>query len=244
MPKNSKKNLLLLAVIAAVLILYAHWETYWMQIIPTTVSSDSLPAEFSGKKIVFVSDVHCGEGFGIERLDELVQKINSLKPDIVLMGGDYASRDGKNTDACFNKITGIEAPLGKFGVLGNHDIEAGKDRVQKAMRDAGITPLVNENNKIAINESEITIAGTDETWYGKPDGAKAMANATSFAVYLSHDPAYLEKYRPAAQLLLSGHTHGGQITLFGIPFAGLIHGQNYKYEKGVFNEPGRTIIVT
>jgi predicted MPP superfamily phosphohydrolase len=134
--------------------------------------------------------------------------------------------------------------LGKFGVLGNHDSEVGRGKIKNAMLAAGITPLVNENRKITIGGEKITIAGTDETWYGEPDGAEAMENATPFTIYLTHDPWYLEQYRPAAQLLLAGHTHGGQVTLFGIPFANLVHWRNYKYQKGIFFENGRTIIVT
>ena len=112
------------------------------------------------------------------------------------------------------------------------------------MLNAGIIPLVNSNLKLAAGGAAITIAGTDETWYGNPDGAKAMEGATDFTIYLTHDPSYLEKYRPKAQLLLSGHTHGGQVTLFGISLANLAHWHNYKYGKGIFRESDRTVIVT
>ena len=244
MSRKFKKITLWLTAVAVIFLLYAHFETYWIQVVPTTVSSRDLPPEFSGKKVVFIADTHCGDYFDPARLGKVVSQINSLKPDIVLLGGDYVNRNGKYTTACFAEMAKIEAPLGKFGVLGNHDINAGAESIKKGMIDAGITLLVNQNRKIVIGESKITITGTDETWYDKPDGAKAMENASAFTIYLSHDPWYLEQYRPAAQLLLSGHTHGGQVTLFGIPFAGLAHGRKYKYEKGIFNEPGRTIVVT
>lgn len=244
MAKKFKKIILGLIALAIVFLVYAHFETYWVQVVPTTVSSRDLPPEFSGKKVVFIADTHCGDDFEPARLGKVVNQINSLKPDIVLLGGDYVNRNGQYTAACFAEMAKIEAPLGKFGILGNHDVEAGTASVKNAMRAAGITPLVNENRKIAIGEAQITIAGTDETWYGKPDGAKAMENATPFAIYITHDPWYLEQYRPAAKLLLSGHTHGGQVTLFGIPFANLAHWRNYKYQKGIFFENGRTIIVT
>jgi predicted MPP superfamily phosphohydrolase len=244
MQRRLKRIFLFLIALAIVFLVYAHFETYWIQVVQTTVSSRELPAEFSGKKIVYIADIHCGDDFEPARLGKVVNQINSLKPDIVLLGGDYVNRNGQYTAACFAEMAKIEAPLGKFGILGNHDIEARTESVENAMRTTGITPLVKENRKITIGKEEITIAGTDETWYGNPDGAKAMENATPFVIYLTHDPWYLEQYRPAAQLLLAGHTHGGQVTLFGIPFANLAHWRNYKYQKGIFFENGQTIIVT
>lgn len=243
--KRQKKKLALAAAIAALFIVYAHLETYRVEIKAITVKNNDLPLEFSGKKIVFISDTHCGEYFDPKRLGSIVERINLLAPDIILFGGDYVSRDGKNTTACFAEYAKLAAPLGKFGVLGNHDIEAGKNNIIEAMLAAKIVPLVNENRAIAIGNRAITVAGVDETWYGTPDGAAAMANAADFTVYLSHDPAYFEEYtNNRAKLLLAGHTHGGQVTLFGLSMANLAHRHNYKYGQGIYEEPNRTIIVT
>ncbi len=243
--RKYKKKAIFAAALAAAFLVCAHLETYWVQVKTTAFTNRSLPMEFSGKKIAYISDVHCGEYFGPQRLAGIVAQINSLKPDIVLFGGDYVNRNGEYTARCFREYAKIAAPLGKFGVLGNHDIEAGKENVLKAMLAAGIIPLVNANRVLDINNRAITIAGTDATWYGKPDGAKAMQNATDFAIYLSHDPSYFEKYSDSrAKLLLAGHTHGGQVTIFGISLANLAHWHNYKYGKGIFVEPDRTVIVS
>jgi len=245
MNKSKKILWLLFAAGMAVFVGYATFEAGGTEISKTTVRGKNVPPEFIGKKIAFVADIHCGEGFSPARLDGLVKQINLLAPDIVLFGGDYVSRNGKNTEKCFSSLKNINAPLGKFGVLGNHDIEAGKNEVLAAMAGAGIAPLVNENRHINIGGGKITVAGTDETWYGVPDGAKAMEEAADFTIYMTHDPAYFEKYQnDKAKLLLAGHTHGGQITLFGLPFSWLIHRHKYRYEKGVYEEPGQTVIVT
>jgi len=242
-PKKNLWRFFAAAGIAA-FIGYAAFEAGWTEIAKTIVRGKNVPPEFIGKKIVFVADIHCGEGFPPARLDDLAKQINSLDADIVLFGGDYVSRNGKNTKECFSKLAKIEAPLGKYGVLGNHDIEARKSDVLAAMAAAGITPLVNENRHIDFGGGKITVAGTDETWYGVPDGAKAMEGATDFTIYMTHDPAYFEKYQnDKAKLLLAGHTHGGQITFFGIPFSWLVHRHKYRYEKGVREEPERTVIV-
>ncbi|MCU0653125.1 MAG: metallophosphoesterase [Candidatus Pacebacteria bacterium] len=229
------------AAAAAAFLGYARFEVFWFETAKTTVRRNDLPAAFAGKKIAFVSDLHCGEGFPFERMGEVVDLINSQNPDILLLGGDY----GNDMKRCLDKIAMVKASMGKFGILGNHDIENGKERVIQAMIKAGITPLVNENRRIAIGSEAIAVAGTDETWYGIPDGAKAMEGVTEFTIYLTHDPAYLEKYKnDRAKLLLAGHTHGGQMTLFGLSFASFVHGYPYKYEKGIFEEPDRTVIVT
>lgn len=243
--KCSKRKLAFTTAVAALILVYAHLETYWVETKAVTVKNDNLPLEFSGKKIAFISDAHCGEFFNPKRLRSVVKKINSLNPDLVLLGGDYTSRNGKNTTACFAEYAKLAAPMGKYGVLGNHDIEAGKNNIIKTMLAAGIIPLINENRAVVIGGRSITIAGTDESEYGSPDGAAAMANAADFTVYLSHDPAYFEKYADnRAKLLLAGHTHGGQVTLFGISMANLVHSYNYKYGRGIYQEPDRTIIVS
>jgi hypothetical protein len=244
---KSKINLWLLFAAAgmAVFIGYAAFEAGWTEITETIVHGKNVPPEFIGKRIVFVADIHCGEGFPVARMGALIEQLNSLNADIVIFGGDYVSRNGEDTKACFAKLAGIKAPLGKYGVLGNHDIEAGKKETISAMENAGITLLFNNNRRITIGGGQITVAGTDETWYGLPDGMKAMEGATDFTIYTTHDPSYFEKYQnDKAKLLLAGHTHGGQITFFGIPFSWLVHRHKYRYEKGIYEESGRTVIVT
>lgn len=242
---GEKKKWLMLCTAAIAILAYAHFETYWIEIKKTTVESGDLPQEFSGKKIVFIADIHCGKYFTPHRLNKIIKQINSLDPDILIFGGDYIDRSGKFLAPCLNKLTNINAPLGKFGVLGNHDVKADFNDIKNAMIDAGITPLVNENRKIEINNVAITVTGVDEPRYGDPDGAKAMKNSLPFTIYVEHDPAYFEEYDPkGADLLLAGHTHGGQITFFGVPFTRLAHWHNYKYEKGVLRENNRTVIVT
>lgn len=237
--------MVLAALLAAALLAYAHLETYWVEIKTVTVKNENLPLEFSGKKIIFISDAHCGEYLNPKRLGLIVEQINRLAPDIILLGGDYVSRDAKNITACFAEYSKLAAPMGIFGVLGNHDIEAGKNNVIKKMLAAGIIPLANENRLIEIGGRAITIAGADEARYGVPDGAAAMAGAADFTIYLSHDPAYFEEYADnRAKLLLAGHTHGGQVTLFGLPMASLAHWHNYKYGQGIYEETGRTIIIS
>jgi len=229
----------------ALFIGYAIFETYWTEVVETTIINKNIPEKFIGKKIIFIADIHCGEGFPVARMDNLVEQLNLLNADIIILGGDYVSRNGKDTKACFAKLAEIKASLGKYGVLGNHDIEAGKKEIIDAMESAGINLLLNSNRQIAIGDEQITVAGTDETWYGIPDGAKTMEGAANFTIYITHDPSYFEKYQNnKSKLLLAGHTHGGQITFFGIPFSWLIHRHKYRYEKGIYNEPGRTIIIT
>lgn len=243
--EKNKKLLIILIAATAIFIAYAHFETYWLQVISTIIADKNLPIEFSGQKIAFISDIHCGENFSPKRLRGIISRLNSLQPDIVILGGDYADRYGKQIVPCFNELAKINAPLGKFAIMGNHDSEVGTEKIKNEMRISGITPLVNENRQIKINNSQITIAGTDETWYGDPNGKMAMENASPFTIYTSHDPRYLEQYQDnRAKILLAGHTHGGQVTLFGFSLANLVHRQNYKYGEGIFYEKNRTIIIT
>ena len=97
MPKMSlrKKILLIVWLAGLLLLLYAYLETYLVKINRTTFADADIPEPFSGKKIVFVADIHHGPFYSRSRLRSLVRKINALHPDIVLFGGDYIYKDAK-----------------------------------------------------------------------------------------------------------------------------------------------------
>ncbi|MBR6767422.1 MAG: metallophosphoesterase [Clostridia bacterium] len=187
-----------------------------------TVSMDitGAPGFMRNIRAVFISDLHVTNRTTSEHMQKLADSINSLRPDILLMGGDYAD---KQEDAIrfYKSLRSVKAPLGKYAAIGNNDGEdwEGYEQVRKAMGENGIELLVNESKSIPVDGGTICVAGVDEPKHGAPDYAGLYPEAPTEGVYrilLSHFP---QVPRVLPDLMLSGHTHGGQFNAFGItPF--------------------------
>jgi len=152
---------------------------------------------------------------------------------MVILGGDYASRDSPNTSVCFEELKKLQAPLGKYGVLGNHDYWAGGVEALQAMTGAGITPPDNSGLWVYSGSERIRLGGVSDLWRGKPDPIPAIntANLSDYVILVSHNPDYAEELETSRMdIALSGHTHGGQVTLFGlwVPYMPSDYGQKYK----------------
>ena len=224
-------SVLLIPVIA---LAYAFFiEPYLIEVKEVTLASPDIPHSFDGKRIVFVSDIHNGAYFSRERVADLVTQINGMKPDLVILGGDYASRDSPSTSVCFEELKKLQAPLGKYGVLGNHDYWAGGVEALQAMNGAGITPLDNSGLWVYSGSERIRLGGVADLWRGKPDFIPTInaANLSDYVILVSHNPDYAEELETSrVDIVLSGHTHGGQVTLFDLwaPYMPSDYGQKYK----------------
>jgi len=219
---------------ACILILaYMFIEPYWLKITYMEIRDGDIPNSFDGKRIVFVSDIHHGPFFSGKRVRNLVKKINNLNPDIIFVGGDYVEKGGQYIKPCFEELSGLKAPLGKYGVLGNHDYYRNGDLVRQSMREAGITLLDNADLWITYGSGRIKVCGVGYfKRYLKPiESYLKGVSEDDFVVLLSHDPDYAENIRNyKVDIVLSGHTHGGQVTLFGLwaPYIPSIYGQKYR----------------
>lgn len=189
-----------------------------------SIKQKNLPPGFHGVKIVQFSDTHLGFQYDLHQLEEAIEEINKQNPDIVFFTGDLFDHP-KNYP--FAKkvpplLQGLNAPLGKFSVYGNHDHGGyGSDLYKKTMEQSGFTLLLNESKAIKLLDgSSMWIAGIDDAMLGRPDMAKAMANIpqSGFTILLSHAPDLAnDAVSYSIQLQLSGHSHGGQVK---VPFYG------------------------
>jgi len=223
----------------------------------------NLPEAFDGYRIVHFSDAHIGTYTGSRQwlLQRAVDTINALRPDIVLFTGDLQNVYPDELDVQVPILSQLKAHDGVMSVLGNHDYavyqdcdESQKQRNNKhtiqSERKMGWTLLLNENRIIRRDSDSIVIAGM-ENW-GKVkrmprrgDVKKSLTGISdsAFVVMLQHDPTcWREKILPEckAQLTLSGHTHGGQVSLLGLSPASL----SYDEWGGVYEQDGRTLIVS
>lgn len=198
-------------------------EPKWIESKQIKLSFKRLPDAFHGKRVVQFSDVHIGHHFDLANLQHVVDKINETKPDALCFTGDlfdsWVSENPVRTGEILGKL---EAPLGKWAVLGNHDYYTGVQETINILQKGGFTALVNRVQKMTVGHSFIYMAGVDDIWEGKPDLVLTLKGTDQdrFTLLLSHSANYADiaaKY--PIDLQLSGHSHGGQVRL---PMVGAI----------------------
>ena len=174
-----------------------------------TFAAPNIPAELNGYRIAFITDTHA---ISARRLRAVVAELNNRQIDLLLLGGDFQSY-GKAPWRSMEILAQIATTDGIFGVEGNHD---NYQDLFAAMLAHGITPLANSGVLIRDN---FFLAGLEDLWNRHPCIATAIAaaNPDDFIILLSHNPDIaMQQNTTDIDLILSGHTHGGQITLFGI----------------------------
>ena len=182
---------------------------------------DGAPAFMRGLRALFVCDTHVRPGTRDEDIRAFAARMKALSPDVLLLGGDYADH-AKDALRLFDALAALRPPLGAFGCVGNNDAEAWGDlsALGREMARRGLTLLVNESVSIPRSGGTLYVGGVDERKFGAPRAAGLYPDAPSPEVYrvlLSHYPC-LPDLKP--DLMLSGHTHGGQFNLLGLtPFA-------------------------
>ncbi|EJP91615.1 metallophosphoesterase [Bacillus mycoides] len=189
------------------------------------IEAPTIPKEFNNKKILQFSDLHLGPDFTLKQLENLVEKMNELHPDIVVFTGDLIDKFGSYSaerEEAKVILQKIKAPLGKYAVFGNHDRGGGGSLFyKKYMEEAGFSVLVNEVQKIkGENGKYITISGLDDFLLGKPQIDSTLKNLRQqdFNMLLIHEPDVVDKVsRYPVDFQMSGHSHGGQVQ---IPFVG------------------------
>ncbi|MCL2420678.1 MAG: metallophosphoesterase [Defluviitaleaceae bacterium] len=174
-----------------------------------TFSSPNIPVEMNGYRIAFVADTH---SISASRLKEVVNELNTRHLDLLILGGDFPSTDGAEWRSMEILSQTITAD-GILGVEGNHDNYADLFAAKEAH---GIVPLSNSG---VLVRDHFFLAGVEDLWNRNPDIAAAIANAgpDDFVLLVSHNPdVSMRQDTTGVDLILSGHTHGGQITFFGI----------------------------
>ena len=164
-------------------------------------------------RIAFASDFHAGATTHDRTLEEACRALAALEPDVLLLGGDFVSVRAAYMCRLTPWLAQIRAPLGKFAVLGNHDVRANQALVAAGLREAGVRLLLNENVRLPAPHDDIWICGLDDPTTGRAVADDALADATGVRVVLMHSPdGLLDLGRRDFDVALCGHTHGGQVT--------------------------------
>lgn len=191
--------------------------------------------------LAFASDFHAGPTTHPDVFSSLIDALIGQRPDVLLLGGDYVSSKAEYVDVLSDGLSRCKPPLGKYAVLGNHDLWADEERITRRLAAAGVAVLVNRNITLPPPFDCVSICGIDDPWTGSADVAKAFAGAGPIRIFLSHSPdGLLLLDEEQFDLGLAGHTHGGQIALRdGTPILGAGGPLSRKYARGRFEIAGR-----
>lgn len=173
-----------------------------------------LPPEFHGFRIVQLSDIHHSPFLSEGEIAQAVSYANELKADLTVLTGDYISHSTDYIPGCARALGRLQAPHGVYAVLGNHDHWTDGPATATAFTDQGIRILTNENVRIELGAASIRLLGVDDLMVGRDDLPSAMIDTSNdeVRILLCHNPRIIrEAARAEIDLVLSGHTHGGQI---------------------------------
>lgn len=170
-------------------------------------------------RLAFASDLHLGPTTPKSVLDRAFALLSEAAPDVLVLGGDYVFLEATAERAreLRDRVRGVAAPI-KLAVMGNHDLWTHHELIEEALAEAGARVLVNDAVRLPSPHDDVAILGLDDPWTGQPDGARAVAACGDAAVKLGvcHSPDGVPFVRGrGVSLLLTGHTHGGQIALPG-----------------------------
>ena len=211
-----------------------------------TIEVPRLPAAWDGLSLVHLSDLHFNGRVGKPYFQEIVRLSNELEPDIVALTGDLIDRT-RCIDWIGDTLSRLTARYGVFCVLGNHDVRRDPAAVVRAIENCGLCYLGGRHLRIEVRGLPLILAGNEMPWLPAADleHCPPPRRGGPFRIALSHSPDQLEWARDHDfDLVLAGHTHGGQIRL---PLVGPIFSpsrRGLRYMAGVFHAPPTIMHVT
>ncbi len=242
-----KRALWTAAAVGAGLGAYSALEASWLRVVKETIETPRVAAPFVGMRIAFLTDLHHGPFTGIEYIERVVARTNALAPDLILLGGDYIHRGPQFIYPCANALGKLKAPLGVYAVLGNHDHWHGGRLTSACLEGNGIVELKNRGVWLRKGGARLRLGGVDDLWTARQDLGAALGDATDddACLLLSHNPDTVESIDDQrVSLVLSGHTHGGQVVLpvVGAPIVPSQYGQ--KYLRGLVETEATKVYVS
>jgi predicted MPP superfamily phosphohydrolase len=217
-------------------------EPTWLEVNALEIPVTGLPSGFAGVRVVQLSDLHCSRRVNEAYLGEAVELAQHQKPDLVALTGDFIHAGYKHIEEAARVVSRLQAPLGVWAVLGNHDYSVrnslGRRKhpllfqaVADALIQHGVRVLNNESVVLSRHEQQIYLVGLADLWSRAfhPLHALAHLDPRIPRLVLAHNPVSIEHlHGHRCDLMLSGHTHGGQVNL---PRLGRIalgkHGKRY-----------------
>lgn len=195
-------------------------------------------------KVGFASDLHAGPTTPAQTLAEAFAHLRDFDPDVLLLGGDFVLFDARHAERLVPLIRSVRAPLGRYAVLGNHDLWADDRHIGDVLARAGVQVLVNRT--VRLPGLRVTLGGLDDAWAGQPRYEAAFAERAATHLLLMHSPDHVPHLprHLSFSLALCGHTHGGQVALpSGAPIF-MVSPLSRSFAHGRFELPAGPMLVS
>jgi len=214
-----------------------------------------LPQAFEGFRIAQLSDIHIGPFMPEEQIRKYAEMVNALKPDLTVLTGDFVTFDPRTQYAVVDALSGLKAPFGIFGCLGNHDAWSGvESSISELFRQRGVRMLRSEAVRIRIGDEAINLIGTDFQSSHRFGPSAPVTNLLGdiapllardrVNILLSHNPDTFDRAAElGVDLSMAGHTHGGQAALEFISPELAPSRLVTPYVAGWFRKPGGQLYV-
>ena len=224
--------------------LYDHRLRHRLVLSETEVELAQLAPAFDRLRILFVSDIHAGPFVSPKTLGATFQRLLATEPDVILVGGDLVTVALEEFAESREAFAKLRAPLGVFAVLGNHDhYTRDPDRLRDMIENVGIRVLHNRSVALRRGGASLSLVGVDDLVAGQPNLESALAGTQPPVLLLTHNPDLaFDAARCGVALMLSGHTHGGQIRVPGLPV--LVRQSRYRLDEGRYRVGPMELLVS
>jgi predicted MPP superfamily phosphohydrolase len=195
---------------------YALAEANTLTIEKVNITLKRLPKNLDGFRIVHLSDIHHSPFTSLEHITRAVEIASSLKPDMFVLTGDFVSHESEYIAPMAEVMGTLKSEFGTFACLGNHDHWTDAELVTNRLRGENITVLINEGFRFTARGSSFWLCGVDDYMVGETDLRAALRGSfpDEIKILLAHNPKILYRAaRASVDLMLSGHTHGGQVKI-------------------------------
>lgn len=205
---------------------YALWgERYTLRVNRYPIPVPNLPAAFTGVTLLQITDMHYGPNVSMRMVDRVLDLAAKTRPDAIVCTGDYVQQYNgtQKIDEIWPRLKELQAPLGVYSVLGNHDHWADTTRSLEQLEASGQS-VRHRAVRLERDGQSLWLGGTGDLWEDEPgiDQAFAAVDPQACKIVLSHNPDMADvPFQTRIDLMISGHTHGGQFVLpfIGAPFA-------------------------
>ncbi len=224
-------------------------EPLWLQTTRTRVHLRGLHPDLEGFRIALLTDLHAGAGTPLSLVRRAQRAAMLARPDLIAITGDLVEDDAPGFREVLDALGGLSAPYGVYAVPGNHDHKVGIGRFHADVAERrGIVDLTNDARVLRVGGAHLCVAGVDDLSRGRPSlEALPPPEERDTTLLLAHDPDQAERARRAydrVDLILSGHTHGGQVRL---PVVGALKNPARRddlYEEGLRRRPWTQVYVS